>query len=355
MLERKGDPDVHEWWWRHSPSHGEPTRQLLVRGACENTERFEVGGKYCSVGPLSLRFVSFDRYRKSSLELSTADLRALSERLVISQGAGGADIPFPHFDMEWRYEDFAGGGHLFDAIQSPRCSGKGRGALEKERAFRAIPAVSLPSGFVTREWKTVDIGGCGLALGGSAFPGYLLAGMRDGEDVLFRAVLSPPDMLFIEVTGLGAGSNGATASPAVDRLEVWQAEKDAGNGEMPAHQWLIGIPSGKVEPGHGGTAKSPTVEVANKPGRDGGARLALKIKLPYALEVAPSLSISVSKSGGQRPRYLLSTSELCFGQGETIGPVQRIRPDLARCEVRKGLLEPNLQPVLDSAEPFVRW
>jgi len=305
--------------------------------------------------PLSLRFVSFDRYRKSSLELSTSDLRALSERLAISQGAGGADIPFPHFDLEWRYDAFAGGGHLFDAIQSPRCSGKGRAAFDRARAFRAIPAVSLPADFVTREWKTVDIGGCGLALGGSAFPGYLLAGRRDGEDVLFRAVLAPPDMLFIEVSGLGAESSGASASLAVDHLEVWQAEKDAGNGEMPAHQWLIRIPSGKVEPGHGGAAKSPSVEVASKPGGDRGARLALKVKLPYALEVAPSLSISVSKSGGQRLRYLLSTSELCFGQGETIGPVQRIRPDLARCEVRKGLLEPNLQPGLDGAEPLVRW
>lgn len=345
VLERQGE--VHEWWWRRSAPQGAPTSQLLVRGPCDQTEQFQIGGKYCWVGPLSLKFVSFDRYRRASLELSTLDLRAISERLVIRQGAGGAEIPFPHFDSEWRYGEFSGGGRILDAVEGPHCS---RPAVnERARGFRAIPAVSLPTDFVSKTWKTAALGGCGLELGGPSFPGYVLAGRRDGEGVLLRAVLSPPNTLFIDVVGSGP-----------DHLELWQAENwqakdDSGNGEMSAHQWLIRIPSGKIEAGHEGAARLPTVEVATRRGLRGGARLTFKVKLPYALEAAPSVSISVGEGGGRQPKYLLSTSELCFGQGETIGPVQRIRPELARCEVRQGVLEPDLEPRLDGPEALVKW
>jgi hypothetical protein len=281
----------------------------------------------------------------------------------VAQGAGGGSPGSPRFEASWDWRAGTGGGKTIE-IRRGRCAkGAKEDGRQVERGFLSVPMISTPRAYRKDGWRSVPLGSCGLVVGDAKSPGFILQGERkggaSGPGPAFKALLLSEDELLVEVYGAGATS--AAPGPDAswlyaDHLEVWMGR---GGNELEelnfldAVQWGIRLADGAVFPASGKPREALEVERAARKAAGGGEVVALKITLPFKVAASP-LAVSYSKgSEGGRVEYLLGTSALCFGAGETLGVVMALPERFGRCAVQNGVLDLSLTPPPPGDVPLV--
>jgi hypothetical protein len=348
-------------WRRSGPGHPDE-RRLLYRGHCQirppaPDEEIEIAGRSCRVDGNSLDLLGWTRNSGRRWRLQLAPLLLASQGSNVQQGAGGAEPGWPRFEVSWDWRAGTGGGKTIEILRN-RCV---KGAAEDdgrrvERQFLSVPMISTPEAYRKDGWKRVPLGSCGLEVGGATSPGFLLQGERKGTTgPAFKALLMSEKELLVEVYEAGA----AGSAPAVnwlhdDHLEVWMGSDGQREEPYPsdALQWGIRLSDGAVFPAFGKPREPLKVERAARNAAGGGEAMVFKITLP-SKGVPEALAVSYSKGReGKKVEYLLGTSALCFGTGETLGVVTTLPERFGRCEVEQGTLNLAMVPA-PSDQPLV--
>jgi hypothetical protein len=211
-------------------------------------------------------------------------------------------------------------------------------------ASLVFPRVALPADFVADGWRSTGLGRCAALVDGREH-GFTIHGDKgQATDTSMRVVLSKENTLFIEISDdrwVGPGKHWIKD----DHVELWLmpsdkpvAGKKGSNRPVPnpARQWGIRIADGAVFPAFGAPAPLIGVEVVRT------RRTArVKIPLPEAGSEAPGpLTVVYSDSDdGVRQKRLIATSQLEYGNADTLGEVRDIQPEEATCTVQRGSLQ----------------
>lgn len=341
------EDEVQILWRRSGPGHPDE-RRILYRGRCELGDS-EIGGRGCRVIANRFEVSAANRYASRRWQLQLSPLALAAQGLSSMQGAGGAILDWPRFEASWDWQAGTGGGKTVE-IRRQRCvKGAEDGGGTVERKFLSVPVISTPEAYRKDGWKSVPLGSCGLEVGGARSPGFLLQGERKGaSSPAFKALLVGEKELLIEVHGAVGGATASWLSD--DHLEVWMGRDDHApeQDSLDAVQWGIRLADGAVFPAFGKPKEPLKVERAARNGA-----VALKITLP-SKALPQALAISYSKgSQGAKVEYLLGTSALCFGVGESLGVVTVLPERFGRCEVRNGALELSMALQAAGDQPLI--
>jgi hypothetical protein len=210
--------------------------------------------------------------------------------------------------------------------------------------FLIIPMIPFGDDFIQNSWKRIGLGNCALKVTGEN--GFVLAG-RPGTGLVMKVALASPKDLFVEVPGSEFVTS-ASHWLNNDHLELWQAVGvSVTETEFSAEQWGIQLGDGRVFAAYGNPPGLPSVEkvVKEDPGKPPVTLLHIRLSEP--VDDLGFLTVSYSASEkGRKVGSLLGTSNLCFGQGETLGLVKKIDPVAAGYVPKDGGcgLEPRESP-----------
>jgi hypothetical protein len=210
-----------------------------------------------------------------------------------------------------------------------------------------VPQVELPADFVKDGWRRTGLGRC------AASSGFTLLGKAQGpKDARIQAVLTPGNVLFLEVTDdtwTGPGEKWL----ADDHVELWLFEGSLATADPCGRegkdsglvQWAIRIADGKVFPAHGDPKPPLPVELVRE-----GSLARLKVTLPKDFD---GLTAVYSDSDtGKKQELMVATSALKFGRAATLSPVRNLPRTEATCTVKGAELAPapaELRPAAGEA------
>ncbi len=348
------------WWARRRPVR-RPARRLVYRGPC-----LDIGADdRCTQGTICCRvhggdFVLDDLGSRFHPSTETVGLRPLAmreEHHTLEHGAGGADLPYPHFELGWDWARFAGEGAIVESGDLAKLSGCPKpGAAETPRPAVVLPA--LPENpRLAFDWRRDALGSCAAAFGGATGRGVALWGGPGAARAIPEVrALAAGSTLYVDVRDPKPAAPAANWLDA-DHVEIWIGLHQDDPYRYPgpyslAYQWGIGLADGKVHPGYGHPAEGPLVERAEKRGPDGTQIVAFAIHLvtplfrsescdgkPVCTPQPEGVALSYSAGDGTRVLRLVSTDALCYGNAASLGVAFPIPADLATCAVRGGALE----------------
>jgi len=254
-----------------------------------------------------------------------------------------------NFDQgQWDWTDYSQG---YGEWWAPHCDADGlvpdnEGALPEDarvNRYRAIPL--LPADSLPAELNQAHLGSCALTLSAETGNGFIVYGdaaaaANDRNWMKIAAV--EPDGLIVSVR-TGFVVTGGRSWLAEDHLEIWQSPY-SGYGDAclrddsPARQWGIRLSDGAVFAAHGDPAALPqVVGRASTIDTQGGVIVTLHLKLAEPIE---NLTAVFSKGDGKKgQRWLLASSDLAFGQAETLGHTYAIPLEDMSCALEEGRLE----------------
>lgn len=230
-------------------------------------------------------------------------------------------------------------------------------APRKDELFRfsyvQIPAVEMDPTFVQDGWKSTELGRCSARVDSAGKQGFVVHGKPGAaEDAAMRVVATKAHDLFVEIHDdkwVGPGKNWIKD----DHLELWVSANAmsfdqeclsyVGDGPL---QWGVRIADGQVFAGKG--APDPKAIRVEKLVKGNVARLHLRT--PPGFE---AITVVYSDSDdGKTQKRMIATSNLVFGEPETLGALSSIDPEKAICRMQDGKLEPVLTPPPDDAPLF---
>lgn len=206
-----------------------------------------------------------------------------------------------------------------------------------------IPLVHLSASLLDTEWSTTLLGRCAATLDGTPEHGFVLEGeVRSDADARLRLLLGSDSVLLVELRDDHWQLRSRDGADD-DRLELWLGPvtdyeaKCLGPRPAPV-SWSIRVSDGAVTPGQGATGPPPVVRRQAVVVRDGGTKMRLRIALPAPVEALTVVYRDRDPDGG----HVLSSSALRPDDVASLGAVRRIRPEQARCVLRRDALQLQL-------------
>lgn len=304
-----------------------------------------IGEDEITIGPNSLRHnqVGGSAWRWwSDRSISLSPLKLLTEDF-----GGYFSLALNHGESHWDWHDFSAG---TDSWWAPACLADGsppdfdQQEEGSPRTSRLIP--QLTEGALGEGLGDASLGDCALWIDPAKGEDHLVFGDEDqaaADGDRFAVLLEDPNLLHVTVVSREIMSGGESWL-SDDHLEVWQGEwLDYGSacitGQEQARQWAVRIADGEVFPAYGEPSNLPQVlSRTQQQDGEGNQLVTMTIRLAEALE--GNTTIAFSKGDGESEQlWMMATSDLLFGQADTLGRRFSISPQSAVCAPVDGKLD----------------
>ena len=279
---------------------------------------------------------------------AASDIIQLAPLKVIEEHRSGYWTLGPNRrDQSW---DWTGpGGHT--EWTAPHCGDQegelGPGEIPEHGTYHydQLMQIELDDDFRDGGWRETEFGDCSTLVdsgprGDDAGGGFVVHGdPGDGDKASFRAVMGSSTELFLEIRDT-EWVVGADSWIYDDHVEIWtgpQTDYSMSCLEPDApSQWGISLFDDAIYPGY----NDPLPEALDVQRHLVGGDDPEMIRMKITFESSPdAVTIVYSDTeDGERQERLIATSDLRHGDAASLGAINEISPDDARCDVVDGRL-----------------